>query len=291
MNNIGDLIKKIAPLYNKYKQNKNTLTGTEALEIMWDIGNEIKIYIDSNEIAPHKLFREIYGKSEGTKNIIKKSYITREFQGRCYRIRNIFKNRNDIKTKLPNLKKFILFREAMPFFDNPKFKFNDIELSNLIALLNSSLTPKKIMTEIKLLQKERIGISNPRTQRLGELSNEKEIFINFYNYLYDLLQANDYSSIIKEMNIIDVNYIKLIAQNTVAFSEEGIKYYPFNIANNLPSPFEKYCRMLLKFSEQKDAKQRRRFRRLVSSERILKLSDMLYSITSLEKFKQYKRNK
>ena len=88
---INILIQQITPLYNKYRNNKNNISGTEALEIMWDIGDILKKYIEQNNIAPHNLFWSVYGNAEGTKNIKKKSYITREFQNRCHRIKRIFK--------------------------------------------------------------------------------------------------------------------------------------------------------------------------------------------------------
>ncbi len=88
--NIGVLIEQITPLYNNYKRNKKDISAVKALEIMWDIGEILSSYIKKENIAPHTLFWSVYGKSEGIKNIPQKSYITREFQNRCYRIRKIF---------------------------------------------------------------------------------------------------------------------------------------------------------------------------------------------------------
>ena len=101
---IHSLIETITPLYNKYKQNKEATSGTDALKIMWDMGDVLKKFIEQNEIAPHALFWKIYGRSEGTKNIVKQSYITREFQNRCHRIRKIFVSKKQIAKDLPNLK-------------------------------------------------------------------------------------------------------------------------------------------------------------------------------------------
>ena len=93
MKDLSNLINSITPLYNIYKENSSILTGTQALEIMWEIGELLNKYIKKNKIKPHALFRDIYGKSENSENIIQKSYITREFQGRCYRIRTIFNSK------------------------------------------------------------------------------------------------------------------------------------------------------------------------------------------------------
>ncbi|MBU0722743.1 hypothetical protein KKH46_00795, partial [Patescibacteria group bacterium] len=171
----NSLIQKITPLYNQYKQQSRTVSGTDALKIMWDIGDILKNFIEENDIAPHALFWRVYGKSEGTKNIVQKSWITREFQNRCHRIRNIFSSKTQIKKELPNLKSFTSFREAMPFFDNKKYKLQGKEKEKLLKLLNSRNDHKFVMKEINKLQKERIGIKNPRTQRLKDLEKEKEI--------------------------------------------------------------------------------------------------------------------
>jgi len=188
---INILIQQITPLYNKYRNNKNNISGTEALEIMWDIGNILKKYIEQNNIAPHNLFWSVYGNAEGTKNIKKKSYITREFQNRCHRIKRIFNRKEEIKKYLPNLKNFTTFREAMPFFDNVKYKLEGEEMKNLLILLNSNTSPKTILEKIKILQKEKIGIRNPRTQRLHEIEKEKQIFIDFYNFIYKIISTKN----------------------------------------------------------------------------------------------------
>jgi hypothetical protein len=83
------------------------------------------------------------------------------------------------------LRSFVSFREAMPFFDNDKYKLHGKEREELLELLNSRRPHKTIMKKIDQLQKTKIGIRNPRTQRLKDLEEEKEIFINFYNTYFN----------------------------------------------------------------------------------------------------------
>ena len=45
-----DLIKAITPLYNSYKQNKGKIKGKDALLIMWDIGDLLKIFIEKHKV-------------------------------------------------------------------------------------------------------------------------------------------------------------------------------------------------------------------------------------------------
>jgi len=104
--NINFLVQQITPLYNKYRESKNIISGTEALEIMWDIGDILRQYIEEHHIAPHRLFWSVYGNAEGTQNVAKKSYITREFQNRCHRIRRIFSSKDQIRKDFPHLESF-----------------------------------------------------------------------------------------------------------------------------------------------------------------------------------------
>jgi hypothetical protein len=282
---IHKVIQDITPLYNHYKKESKSISGSEALKIMWDLGSILKIYIEENNIAPHALYREIYGKGEGSKNIVRKSWIPREFQGRCYRIRNIFSSKDQIDNELPNLRNFTNFRECMPFFDNEKYKFVGEEKDKLLALLNSNNSNKYIFKTIKKLQKERIGRSNDRYQRLKDLENEKDIFINFYNYIYNMTQLDSDAILIKiKEDGIDSEYISVLAQNTNALSQDGLKFFDMtNIQNTQNTNWMNYCGVIIDFLNQKDPKKIRRFRRLVPPERIVKLADMLYFINKNSK--------
>jgi len=279
---INSLIQEITPLYNQYKLRNKVILGKNALKIMWDIGDILKNFIEKNSIAPHALFWKVYGGSEGTKNIAKKSYITREFQNRCHRIRNIFSSKAQIEKEFPNLRSFTLFREAMPFFDNRKYKLEGEERKKLLGLLNSSKDHKLIMNDIHKLQKEKIGIRNPRTQRLKDLEREKEIFINFYNFVYNLLNESPEKITTKlRKSHIDPHYIIALAKNTNALSQDGLKFTDFKIGKSIrDSLWKDYGGVIKNFGSYNSAVVLRRFRRVIPPERIVKLADMLYSLST-----------
>jgi hypothetical protein len=285
MENLKSLISDMIPLYNEYKQNKASLTGTEALEIMWEMGALIKKYIDKHEVAPHKLYRLVYGKAEGSTNIVQKSYIPREFQGRCYRIRNIFLTKEEIRKQLPTLRSFTCFREAMPFFDNKKYMLEGKEKQELLALLNSNLQPKEIVAR---LPKSRIDIRNPRTQRLHELEDEKDRFIKMYNFVYNILKQEQYDLIKKSIEQIEIEFIKTLAKNTAALARDGLKFFELSFNDSVPSPWNEYAILVKNFVDQKNPKILRRFRRLIPPERIVRLADMLYALLSKEHYNNFR---
>lgn len=286
--NLQELIKEISPLYNTYKKSSRSINGTDALCIMWEIGDILNKVVTQLDIAPHNLYREIYGKSEGKNNITQKSYITREFLGRSYRIRHIFNSKKIIKEELYNLKKFTLFREAMPFFDNEKFILKGTERNQLVKLLNSDQTNNSIFKKLKLLQKEKIGINNPRNQKLNEVESKKEIFITFYNYLFNLIKENSFSEIKNIIKSYDYSIISKISINTGALTQEGLMFVEIP-EKDFDKNWVFYIKMLRDFSLENDAKNRRRFRRLIPSERIVKLAEMLNAITSKDELERYKK--
>jgi hypothetical protein len=286
---VTELIEKITPLYSEYKLNKKDLSPVSAIEIMWDIGELLRMYIEEHSVKPHNLFRQIYGKSEGSVNLAQRSYIPREFQGRCYRIRRIFAKRGAIAKELPKLKSFTCFREAMPFFDNPKYKMEGAERLGLLKLLNSNMSSSRILADIRTLQNQKIGVRNPRTQRLHEVEQEKTAFVNVYNFVYRLLSTKDYGSIKKEVESTGSAFIKGLTRNVQALSDEGFKFFPVDVPDHVHGIWREFADTIEGLTSESDAKQRRRFRRLIPPQRIVRLADMLYTLLSEEAYQNFKK--
>jgi hypothetical protein len=285
---LRELINNITPYYNKYKVDQSQISGMEALELNWDVGNLLKGYLDDHKVAPHALYRQIYGKSEQKTNTTQNSYITREFLSRAYRIRNIFNSKMEIKEVFPALKNYNLFREAMPFFDNPKYKLDGNKKSDLINILNSKKTNKEIIIYIERLQKEMIGIRNPRTQRLQELSKQKILFIELYNYLYKKIQNVDYKDAVESIGSADQRFISDLSKNTGALASDQLSIKVFDIPGDIQNPWKDYAEMINKLAEKEDASVRRRFRRLIPPEKMMRMSEMIYAMRSENDFNKFR---
>lgn len=278
---------EISPLYNRWVYQKSDLTANESLKIMWEIGESLRKHIEDLNIPPHILYRQIYGKSKDNGNTIQRSYITREFQGRCYRIRNIFPSKEEINRQFPTLRKFNCFREAMPFFDNPKFVFQGKQKASLIRLLNSDQKPSEIKKEIRKLQKKYIRKTNTRTQRLGEIKPKKEKFLYVYSSILRMLKKDDYDSARKEIGLSDDIIVQFSQLVSALVSEEIIP--PALIQNeNLTEPFSGLSELLTKLFNKKNVTTRNRFRRLVPPERISMLSDMIYALSDNRLYDNFK---
>lgn len=279
--NLDTLIKEITPLYNSYKENTKTIKGTDAVKTMWEIGDCIKRYLEKNNTAPHTLYRQIYGKSEGTTNTEQRSYLTREFLGRSYRIRNMFSSIKEIEGKFPNLQRFLTFREAMPFFDNPKYKFSGKEMDALVNILNSN-NSQKAFQQVRQLQKIHIGIKNPRNQRLEELEKDKNVFIDFYNYIYELSKKteSEQRELLSSLGI-SRELLNLVSQETIALTEDGLQFSDLSLEplSKIPE-WRDYVQLVEKYKSQSNPKLVRRFRRLIPPIRMINLGEMLHKLNT-----------
>jgi len=283
---INKIIEDLNPLYNQYANNKNDLSGAESLKIMWDIGEIINDYIEKFQIPPHNLFRQIYGKSESNTNITQTSYITREFQGRCSRIRNIFANHEEIDELFPSLVSFTCFREAMPFFDNEKYLFKGQEKKDLLRLLNSNQKPSQVIQALLPLKAKHIGIKNKRDQRLGEVSELKENFIYVYNAIYKLLRQDDYDLVKEKSSHSKEVTIYFYQKVRVLLSEDNIPPDPIK-HGELSDPFNVLNDMLERLFSKTKMTERNRFRRLVPLDRISSLSNMIYALSDEKLYNNY----
>lgn len=107
--------------------------------------------------------------------------------------------------------------------------------------------------------------------------------------MHKLIRSENYAICLYELENINSEYIKILSKNVSALSQEGLKFFDFDIQGNPVSPWKEFSQMLKHLISQKDAKTRRRFRRLIPVERIVRLADMLYGISSEENFINIKK--
>lgn len=282
------LIQAITPRYNAYQKGQGILSPTELLLLMWDVGATLEKYVELHKIPPHALYRQIYGKSEGPKNIKQRSYIAREFLGRSYRVKRIFATKADIKKQLPKLTAVNHFREAMPFFDNPKYILDAKDKQELLRVINGSLSNKEKEQYIQKLQSKRIGIKNPRTQQLAKLDEDKFVFVKFYNDVFNALKLGSYDKSKKALSIPSQKFVAVLSLNCGAISADGLMMEKFELPKVLKPRWKSFAVVVQKLIASENPKERRRFRRLIPPERMVRLSEMLYALTSAEKYKSFK---
>jgi len=270
------IITEITPLFLQYKSEK---VPEQAIAIMWKIGEILNRYIISTGLKPHTLYRDLYGKSETSINIQQKSYISREFQGRCYRVYKMFKTVEEIRLNLQGLKSISIFREAMPFFDNEKYKIDREQLYKILIDKNKSATA--ILNEVKQLQSSLIGKKNPRTQKLSEMGDETNSFKEFYQYVLSFIKMKNFldaSSLFAKETGLNEKQVKILAKNTEQLALSNVQHSSLNLVSSVQL-VQKYIETLEELLSPKNIKKLRRFRRLVNNRYVLLLTDMLTALT------------
>ena len=280
MSNNMHIISEIAPLYNSYQQEINPV---KSIILMWEIGKILNGYIVQLNIKPHALYRELYGKSETSHNTEQRSYISREFQGRCFRVYHMFKDTEEIRSKLKKLKNITIFREAMPFFDNDKYK---VDRQQLYSILTADKTATAILQDVKELQNALINKQNPRTQRLAEMRDAVETFKSFYVYVLSFIRMQDFAissqKFINETGLT-IEQVRELAKNTEQLALTSVVHKPIDLQSTAQH-VETYIKMIDELLAPGRIKQLRRFKRLVNSRYILLLTDMLYALTDNDSY-------
>jgi hypothetical protein len=274
--NHNKLNQQIYPIYGEYKKTLNIIKPFKSLKLWSNIGEYIDQYLVENPgLTKSKLFRDMYGKAEGAENIEKRGYISREFLQRAHRVYLMeLNNQLDIAEDLSSINALGPFREAMPFFDNKKYILKGEERQNLLDLLNSGDNSSDLVNKVKSLQKKYINISNPRTQRLNDLKGEVQIFIDSYNNIFNNYKSNNYDPYRAE----DKDNIILLSKYLQCLTAEDFVIPEYRINNFQDKDMDNIKGIVDFLYKNKDAKIRRRFRRLIPIARIRQLSTYIYSI-------------
>lgn len=286
---VFNLIETITPLNNRYRDLvKGGKDGSQVLVVMWKVGDILQSFIRAHELKPHNLYWQIYGKAEG----LKTSYITRDFLSYCLRVRRFFKNIDDIQSTFPHLQRYSLFREAFPLLENPKFKLSTNEEADVLKLLNSNADPQGIKEAILEIKAKKIGITNTRTQRLGELAPIGDNFAAVYNEVYNLIKMNDLSKITSYTDQFSKEFINIFSDTVSALTQENL-YVPemkFDQKINLP-PHWKMFIVNLNYLFNSPVEVRNRFRRLVPPRKLFDLADMLTALITESGVSNYRKRK
>lgn len=269
--NIFDLIELITPLNNHYRDLiKSSESGADVLLLMWQVGDIIGSFIEKYGIKPHNLYWQIYGKAEG----LKTSYITRDFLSYCLRIRRYFQKTEDISEKFPLLQRYSLFREGFPLLENPKFKLSGEEKDEVIRILNSKHSPKKIKILILEIKDRRIGIKNTRKQKLNEMKVMTDNFVVIYNEVYSLIKNDEQEALEKFTHSIQRDLLVTLSQAVSALTQENLYIPGLEEKNDLPDHWDQFVKDL-KYLFSSSVEVRNRFRRLVPPRKLFDLADML----------------
>lgn len=279
-----ELILSLNKYFYLYKSNKLKLKPYKIIEIFWDAGDSLKYYLSEHNIKKHTLFREIYGKSEGSKNIQQKSYITREFQTRSLRIRELFKNKSDIKKTYKNLQNTSYFMQSMPFFDNDKYKLSNKEMKKLKKLLNHS-DKYELKNYINYLRNQYIKIEKKSIQSSNSMKAEVRIFVTMYNKIYIMLNKKNKKQIINYRNryFLSNEFLSSLSHSVSSLTGDEKIGQEIIIDSKIPKQWRLFAKSMNKIANGKNAVLKRRFRRIVPNLKLDNMAEMLYKFSTISK--------
>lgn len=257
--NIGKLIEKIGPINNQIRDTD----GYKKISLMWDIGD---ILIKEGVKKIHPVAWAIQ----------KKSYITRDLLSYCYRIRKKWPTKTGLKRLFYKVRSYSVFREALPLIENAKFILSKKDVNKIIKWLNEE-NPTVVKKKLLSMKRKYINIRNDRRQRLKEVQDYVDTFKKVYTQLTGLIKSEDVERIsqIKE-NIGDDGLLRL-SQMCMAISNDNYKGPSTIDIKKFPKIFHEFTDKLLPLSLAKK-EEKARFKRLISSENIIEIVDILNSL-------------
>jgi len=276
---IGDLIDELAPLNNQMRAaTRSHQPAYVSIELMWDMG-EILIASEVERIHPLAWA------------VAERSYITRDLLSYCFRIRNYFGDRAEIKTRFGQVPVYGIFREAFPLLDNQQFKLDTDGERELIALMVSDRSTKQVKDEIIAMKKRLIGRDNPRTQRLAEVEPFAGLFSEKMAELDRLMESGTADQIDEFRHGFDDVSLFYLSKLCLSLSSDSFSPPKEPLADSpvVAGWSEFLSEMHALACAGKES--RSRVRRLVSPKEFVRMGSYVDMLRSDEKLKRYVANR
>lgn len=256
---IGQLIEKIGPFNNRIRD----CEGYKRISLMWEVGD---ILFEGGVKKVHPVAWEIH----------RRSYITRDLLSYCYRVRKKWPNKQELQRLFHKVVSYGVFREALPLIENEKFILGKKEVNSIIESLSMD-DPLALRKHLASLKKKHINIRNDRRQRLHEIREEVVVFNEFYQYLSGLIKEGDSAELASIKRKLGEDGMLRISQFCMAISKDDYKG-PTNIDTiNLSGILVKFVEKLLPLSLAAKEK-KARFRRLIPSDSLVEIADIINSV-------------
>lgn len=257
---LGTLIGRLTPLNNSWRDAE----GRRKLEIMWEIGDQL---VKAGVTNHHPVAWAIQ----------KRSYITRDLLSYSFMIRRQWPKKEELRAAFPNLKSYSACREAFPFILG-NYQLPEEERQRLIAALNRE-DPKALKRRLRELKRQRIGIKHDRSQGLEGIEDYRQVFLDVYGHLKDLISKTEKGEIRALREQLGDQGLVQLAQLCMALSEEGSKGPTHVKTDGWPSEWVHFAKSLIALMENGSEK-RNRFRRAIGARHLLESADWFNSLRS-----------
>lgn len=276
--NISEIIKKIQRMQNEYQKYKKIGDSLGMLCIMWEIGDYLRKIGVKN---PHSL---------GWKIQAERAYIKRPMIFRSYKIRSVWKSKEQLKKDSYGVKSVNSVVEMFPFLDqNDKWKLPKEEFDKLMKILNtrSSREFNRILLQVK---SKYIGVKYDKDRHLSELKKLKKDFYSFYKNFKNLLGRGSVTNCKNFRDSIGKDNLKNFGTLCLYLGTEkdfDVKVFEFKKSRN-----EDFNKLFEEMIEKcKSQEKRKRIRRVIQAIDLVNMTDFCNSILSESSIIGYRSRK
>jgi len=283
--NISEIITAIVPLNNMYRD-PSTLTKIK-IEMLWQIGDVLQRF---HVIKPHSLGWAI---QKETKEIIKRSTIIRG-----WKIRAIWKSRNELLRDLGEMKSISNLFEILPLIDPLQEVRENLSSSQLAEIYSKACrsTPKIFNKYISGIKKKyshgRLGKPLNRGRHLEALHNIVIKVKKLVEYLRRIINDKNASRRDEFRKNVPTQDLMAFSNMCIALTtKENIRLYKRNwpaVSSTNNEEIQFLYSFFYSLLEKERDEERARLRRLVSADVFAQISDILSSLRSEEGVADYR---
>jgi hypothetical protein len=267
---LGKLVDGLGPINNECRNAE----GIDKVELLWDLGDTLLALAPT---ANDQLLREIH----------EHSYITRDILRYGLIVRRGWQDRRDLRKHFPQLSRYSLFREALPFLKGDRCGIGLDVHETIVALLNDGDT-KKAKTYLKQMKEERIGRKHQKGQAADRMSTEVESLRRAITQLNELA-IHQFEELTRLAERMGGESAVQLSQACVAVADNA-PIPPIPPVADACEPLAGVCASLARVSSA-GREERNGFRRAIGPVALLELADLLNAMRSKELLLQWQQRR
>lgn len=278
--NLVSLIDSIAPVNNAIRRENDAV---KKVEFVWELGSHLDSYIRNNKSTLDELLYSIYDPHA----TVKRSNITRSLGSYGYRVFHFFKDQEDVKQVLHNLKSYNVFIEALPLLTNKKYT-PYVKSEDVLSLVNSNRSTGDIVDKLNFIKKSIIPTREIRISPIMMYAKEKQFFDSLIVYIGKIYRMKNTPTELNNLKygLGDNKYREQLVSILMALASDTFKnkvglYKESRINQDLKSLYK----IAINSNEE-----RARFRKWVlSSNKLLWLAEAIHAFGGDDDFHYFKR--
>jgi len=268
---MGDLIDALAPINNKCRQTD----GIDKVEHVWELGDALLSAVPDPD---DRLLREI--------NHL--SYITRDLLRYGLIVRRSWNQRADLRRQFPQLARYTLFREALPFLKGDRCGIDDTTHAEIVRRLNEQ-DQNETKTFLKKLKQKAIGRTHSKGKAAARMADFADEMKNAVLRMFDLADQAP-AELLTIGAEIGVSNLQRLSQLSIVIAEDSKGLSSFEHSAAWLAPFSTIAACLTK-ARDASPEDRSGFRKALGAMLLMETADLLNALRTPESFAAWKKRR